>query len=426
MMFLNNPQGCIAPLAENAAPCCAEEGENLMQKIAMKTPLVEMDGDEMTRVLWQWIKELLIEPYVDLKTEYYDLGLVNRDKTDDQVTVDAANATAKYGVAVKCATITPNAQRVEEYSLKKMWKSPNGTIRAMLDGTVFRAPILIRGIEPTVRTWKAPITIARHAYGDVYKNTEMKIPGPGKAELVYTAADGTETRALIHDFKGAGIIQGQHNLDESIESFARSCFEYALDTRQDLWFSTKDTISKIYDHNFKDIFADLFAAEYEEKFKAAGIEYFYTLIDDAVARVIRSKGGFIWACKNYDGDVMSDMIATAFGSLSMMTSVLVSPKGYYEYEAAHGTVTRHYYRYLKGEETGTNPVATIFAWTGALRKRGQLDDLPDLAAFADKLEKATIDTIESGVMTGDLASIFQGEAKSVPSRAFMQAIVEKL
>ena len=426
MIFLNNPQGCIAPFAENAAPCCAEEGENLMQKIAMKTPLVEMDGDEMTRVLWQWIKELLIEPYVDLKTEYYDLGLVNRDKTDDQVTVDAANATAKYGVAVKCATITPNAQRVEEYSLKKMWKSPNGTIRAMLDGTVFRAPILIRGIEPTVRTWKAPITIARHAYGDVYKNTEMKIPGPGKAELVYTAADGTETRALIHDFKGAGIIQGQHNLDESIESFARSCFEYALDTRQDLWFSTKDTISKIYDHNFKDIFADLFAAEYEEKFKAAGIEYFYTLIDDAVARVIRSKGGFIWACKNYDGDVMSDMIATAFGSLSMMTSVLVSPKGYYEYEAAHGTVTRHYYRYLKGEETGTNPVATIFAWTGALRKRGQLDDLPDLAAFADKLEKATIDTIESGVMTGDLASIFQGEAKSVPSRAFMQAIAEKL
>ena len=426
MMSLNNPQGCIAPFAENAAPCCAEEGENLMQKIAMKTPLVEMDGDEMTRVLWQWIKELLIEPYVDLKTEYYDLGLVNRDKTDDQVTVDAANATAKYGVAVKCATITPNAQRVEEYSLKKMWKSPNATIRAMLDGTVFRAPILVRGIEPTVRTWKAPITIARHAYGDVYKNTEMKIPGPGKAELVYTAADGTETRALIHDFKGAGIIQGQHNLDESIESFARSCFEYALDTRQDLWFSTKDTISKIYDHNFKDIFADLFAAEYEEKFKAAGIEYFYTLIDDAVARVIRSKGGFIWACKNYDGDVMSDMIATAFGSLSMMTSVLVSPKGYYEYEAAHGTVTRHYYRYLKGEETGTNPVATIFAWTGALRKRGQLDDLPDLAAFADKLEKATIDTIESGIMTGDLASIFQGEAKSVPSRAFMQAIAEKL
>ncbi len=426
MIFLNNPQGCIASFAENAAPCCAEEGENLMQKIAMKTPLVEMDGDEMTRVLWQWIKELLIEPYVDLKTEYYDLGLVNRDKTDDQVTVDAANATAKYGVAVKCATITPNAQRVEEYSLKKMWKSPNGTIRAMLDGTVFRAPILVRGIEPTVRTWKAPITIARHAYGDVYKNTEMKIPGPGKAELVYTAADGTETRALIHDFKGAGIIQGQHNLDESIESFARSCFEYALDTRQDLWFSTKDTISKIYDHNFKDIFADLFAAEYEEKFKAAGIEYFYTLIDDAVARVIRSKGGFIWACKNYDGDVMSDMIATAFGSLSMMTSVLVSPKGYYEYEAAHGTVTRHYYRYLKGEETGTNPVATIFAWTGALRKRGQLDDLPDLAAFADKLEKATIDTIESGIMTGDLASIFQGEAKSVPSRAFMQAIAEKL
>ena len=427
MMFLNNPQGCIAHFAENAAPCCAEEGENLMQKIAMKTPLVEMDGDEMTRVLWQWIKELLIEPYVDLKTEYYDLGLVNRDKTDDQVTVDAANATAKYGVAVKCATITPNAQRVEEYSLKKMWKSPNGTIRAMLDGTVFRAPILVRGIEPTVRTWKAPITIARHAYGDVYKNTEMKIPGPGKAELVYTAADGTETRALIHDFKGAGIIQGQHNLDESIESFARSCFEYALDTRQDLWFSTKDTISKIYDHNFKDIFADLFAAEYEEKFKAAGIEYFYTLIDDAVARVIRSKGGFIWACKNYDGDVMSDMIATAFGSLSMMTSVLVSPKGYYEYEAAHGTVTRHYYRYLKGEETGTNPVATIFAWTGALRKRGQLDDLPDLAAFADKLEKATLDTIAQGKMTKDLALITTlTDVTVLNSRDFILAIRENL
>ena len=398
-----------------------------MQKIAMKTPLVEMDGDEMTRVLWQWIKELLIEPYVDLKTEYYDLGLVNRDKTDDQVTVDAANATAKYGVAVKCATITPNAQRVEEYSLKKMWKSPNGTIRAMLDGTVFRAPILIRGIEPTVRTWKAPITIARHAYGDVYKNTEMKIPGPGKAELVYTAADGTETRALIHDFKGAGIIQGQHNLDESIESFARSCFEYALDTRQDLWFSTKDTISKIYDHNFKDIFADLFAAEYEEKFKAAGIEYFYTLIDDAVARVIRSKGGFIWACKNYDGDVMSDMVSSAFGSLAMMTSVLVSPAGVYEYEAAHGTVQRHYYKHLKGERTSTNPVATIFAWSGALRKRAELDGLPELASFADALEAATLAPIEAGRMTGDLARITSlPDPQALSTEEFIAAVRAEL
>ncbi len=399
---------------------------HLMQKIAMKTPLVEMDGDEMTRVLWKWIKELLLEPYVDLKTEYYDLGLVHRNETDDRVTLEAAKATARYGVAVKCATITPNAQRMEEYGLKRMWKSPNGTIRSLLDGTVFRAPILIHGIEPTVRTWQAPITIARHAYGDVYKNTELKIPGPGKAELVYTAEDGIETRSLIHEFKGAGVIQGMHNLDESIASFAHSCFEYALDTHQDLWFSTKDTISKIYDHDFKDIFAEIYSAEYEEKFRAAGLTYFYTLIDDAVARVIRSKGGFIWACKNYDGDVMSDMIATAFGSLSMMTSVLVSPKGYYEYEAAHGTVTRHYYRYLKGEETGTNPVATIFAWTGALRKRGQMDGLEDLCAFADRLEKATVDTIESGIMTGDLASIFHGESRSVPSRVFMNYIAERI
>ncbi|MGN1249802.1 MAG: NADP-dependent isocitrate dehydrogenase [Candidatus Spyradocola sp.] len=397
-----------------------------MQKIAMKTPLVEMDGDEMTRVLWKWIKEMLLEPYIDLKTEYYDLGLPHRDETDDQVTVDAALATEKYGVAVKCATITPNAQRVEEYHLKQMWKSPNGTIRAMLDGTVFRAPIIVDGVEPTVRTWKAPITIARHAYGDIYKNTELKIPGAGKAELVYTAEDGTVTRALIHDFKGPGIVQGVHNLDSSISSFARACFDYALDTKQDLWFSTKDTISKQYDHNFKDIFADIFEAEYKQRFEAAGIEYFYTLIDDAVARVIRSKGGFIWACKNYDGDVMSDMLATAFGSLSMMTSVLVSPTGKYEYEAAHGTVTRHYYRYLKGEETGTNPVATIFAWPGALRKRGQLDDLPDLCAFADKLEKATLDTIESGVMTGDLAAIFNRPATSVTSRVFLQAIADRL
>ncbi|MGI5884090.1 MAG: NADP-dependent isocitrate dehydrogenase [Candidatus Spyradocola sp.] len=397
-----------------------------MQKIAMKTPLVEMDGDEMTRVLWKWIKEMLLEPYIDLKTEYYDLGLPHRDETDDQVTLDAAAATEKYGVAVKCATITPNQQRVEEYHLKQMWKSPNATIRAILDGTVFRAPILVKGVSPTVRTWKAPITIARHAYGDVYKNTEMKIPGPGKVELVYTAPDGTETRALVHNFRGPGIAQGMHNLDDSIASFARACFAYALDTHQDLWFSTKDTISKIYDHNFKDIFADIYAAEYKEKFEAAGIEYFYTLIDDAVARVIRSKGGFIWACKNYDGDVMSDMIATAFGSLSMMTSVLVSPKGYYEYEAAHGTVTRHYYRYLKGEETGTNPVATIYAWTGALRKRGQMDEIPELCAFADKLEKAVIDTIESGVMTGDLAAMYEGEAKSVSSRAFLQAIADRL
>ena len=392
----------------------------------MKTPLVEMDGDEMTRVLWKWIKEMLLEPYIDLKTEYYDLGLPNRDATNDQVTVDSALATEKYGVAVKCATITPNAQRMTEYNLHKMWKSPNATIRAMLDGTVFRAPIIVDGIDPTVRTWKMPITIARHAYGDIYKNSEILIPGAGKAEIVFTAEDGTETRMPIHEFKGPGIVQGIHNLDSSIASFAHACFDYALDTKQDLWFSTKDTISKTYDHHFKDIFAEIYENEYAEKFKEAGIEYFYTLIDDAVARVIRSKGGFIWACKNYDGDVMSDMLATAFGSLSMMTSVLVSPTGKYEYEAAHGTVTRHYYRYLKGEETGTNPVATIFAWTGALRKRGQLDDIPELCAFADKLEKVTIETIEGGVMTNDLAMIFNREAKSVTTRVFLQAIADKL
>ncbi len=397
-----------------------------MNKIQMKTPLVEMDGDEMTRVLWGWIKDELLLPFIDLKTEYYDLGLPNRDKTGDQVTIDSAYATKKYGVAVKCATITPNAQRVTEYNLREMWKSPNATIRAILDGTVFRAPILVDGISPYVTTWKSPITIARHAYGDIYKNSEMSIPSAGKAELVFTDANGNETRKLIQKFKGPGIVQGIHNLDSSIESFAKSCFDFALDTKQDLWFSTKDTISKTYDHHFKDIFADLYANVYEDKFKAAGIEYFYTLIDDAVARVIRSKGGFIWALKNYDGDVMSDMLATAFGSLSMMTSVLVSPDGNYEYEAAHGTVTRHYYRYLKGEETGTNPIATIFAWTGALRKRGQLDNTPDLCAFADKLEKATLDTVEGGVMTNDLAILFNRPAKSVTTREFLAAIREKL
>ena len=376
-----------------------------MAKIEMKTPLVEMDGDEMTRIIWQIIKDELICPYVDLKTEYYDLGLENRDATDDQVTIDSAEATKRLGVAVKCATITPNAQRVEEYHLKQMWKSPNGTIRAILDGTVFRAPIVVKGIEPVVRCWKKPITIARHAYGDVYKNAEMRIPGPGKVELVYTAADGTETRELVHDFTGAGVVQGQHNLDDSIESFARSCFEFALSSKQDLWFATKDTISKKYDHRFKDVFADLYEAEYRAKFEAAGIEYFYTLIDDAVARIMKAEGGFIWACKNYDGDVMSDMLSSGFGSLAMMTSVLVSPHGYYEYEAAHGTVQRHYYKHLKGEPTSTNSVATIFAWTGALRKRGELDETPELVEFADRLERATIDTIESGSMTGDLARI---------------------
>ena len=376
-----------------------------MEKIKMITPLVEMDVDEMTRILWKMIKDELILPYIDLKTEYYDLGLEHRNETDDQVTIDSANASKKYGVAVKCATITPNAARVEEYNLKEMWKSPNGTIRAMLDGTVFRAPIIVKGIEPCVKNWEKPITLARHAYGDVYKNTEMKIPGPGKAELVFTDENGKETRATIQEFKGPGIIQGIHNIDKSIESFARACFNYALDTKQELWFATKDTISKKYDHNFKDIFQEIFDKEYKAKFDAAGITYFYTLIDDAVARVMKSKGGVIWACKNYDGDVMSDMVSSAFGSLAMMTSVLVSPDGLYEYEAAHGTVQRHYYKHLKGEETSTNSVATIFAWTGALRKRGQLDKIPELMEFADKLEKATLTTIESGKMTKDLALI---------------------
>ena len=398
-----------------------------MAKIEMKTPLVEMDGDEMTRIIWQIIKDELICPYVGLKTEYYDLGLENRDATDDQVTVDSAEATKRLGVAVKCATITPNAQRVEEYHLKQMWKSPNGTIRAILDGTVFRAPIVVKGIEPVVRCWKKPITIARHAYGDVYKNAEMRIPGPGKMELVYTAADGTETRELIHDFTGAGVVQGQHNLDDSIESFARSCFEFALSSKQDLWFATKDTISKKYDHRFKDVFADLYEAEYRAKFEAAGIEYFYTLIDDAVARIMKAEGGFIWACKNYDGDVMSDMLSSAFGSLAMMTSVLVSPHGYYEYEAAHGTVQRHYYKHLKGEPTSTNSVATIFAWTGALRKRGELDGTPELVDFANRLEAATLHTIEAGKMTGDLARITTlPNPTTLGTREFILAIRETL
>ena len=392
----------------------------------MKTPLVEMDGDEMTRILWQKIKDKLILPYVDLKTEYYDLGLKHRDETDDRVTVESAEATLKYGVAVKCATITPNAQRVEEYGLKQMWKSPNGTIRAILDGTVFRAPVVVKGVSPCVRNWEKPITIARHAYGDVYKNTEYRVPGPGKAELCFTGEDGSEVRQTIMQFEGPGIIQGQHNTDRSITSFARSCFNYALSVKQDLWFSTKDTISKIYDHRFKDIFAELYETEFKAAFEAAGIEYFYTLIDDAVARVIRSRGGFIWALKNYDGDVMSDMIATAFGSLAMMTSVLVSPGGQFEYEAAHGTVTRHYYRYLKGEETSTNPVATIFAWTGALRKRGELDGLADLQAFADRLEKATLATIESGRMTKDLVALSEGEATGLNSDAFLDAIAQTM
>ena len=377
----------------------------MAEKIKMTTPLVEMDGDEMTRILWKMIKDELLIPYIDLKTEYYDLGLEHRNETDDRVTVESAEATKKYGVAVKCATITPNAARMTEYNLKEMWKSPNGTIRAILDGTVFRAPIVVKGIEPCVRNWKKPITLARHAYGDVYKNTEIKVPGPGKAELVFTAEDGTETRELIHQFTGSGIIQGIHNTDKSITSFARSCFSYALATKQDLWFATKDTISKKYDHDFKDIFQEVYEKEFEAQFKDAGITYFYTLIDDAVARVMKAEGGFIWACKNYDGDVMSDMVSSAFGSLAMMTSVLVSPAGVYEYEAAHGTVQRHYYKHLKGEETSTNSVATIFAWTGALRKRGELDGLDDLIAFADRLEKATLKTIEDGKMTKDLALI---------------------
>lgn len=398
-----------------------------MEKIEMKTPLVEMDGDEMTRVIWKMIKDILITPYVDLKTEYYDLGLEYREKTKDQVTVDSANATKKYGVAVKCATITPNAERVKEYNLTQMWKSPNGTIRAMLDGTVFRTPILVKGITPFIPSWKKPITIARHAYGDVYKNTEMIVAGGSKAELVVTDKDGNETRSLIHDFDTDGIIQGLHNIDKSIGSFARACFNYALDMKKDLWFATKDTISKKYDHRFKDIFNEIFEAEYKEKFEKAGITYFYTLIDDAVARVVRSEGGYIWACKNYDGDVMSDMVATAFGSLAMMTSVLVSPDGIYEYEAAHGTVQRHYYKYLKGETTSTNSVATLFAWSGALRKRGELDGLDALVDYADKLEKATIQTIEDGVMTGDLYLLSTLENKQkVDTETFLVEINKRL
>ena len=398
-----------------------------MEKIRMMTPLVEMDGDEMTRILWKMIKEELLLPFVDLKTEYYDLGLEKRDETNDQITIDAAEATKKYGVAVKCATITPNAARVEEYHLKEMWKSPNGTIRAILDGTVFRAPIIIKGIEPYVKTWKKPITLARHAYGDVYKASEMQIPGPGKVELVYTAEDGSKKAVTVHEFKGPGVVQGMHNLDASIESFARSCFTYALATKQDVWFATKDTISKKYDHHFKDIFQEIFEKEYKEQFDAVGITYFYTLIDDAVARVVKSEGGFIWACKNYDGDVMSDLVATAFGSLAMMTSVLVSPHGYYEYEAAHGTVQRHYYQHLAGKETSTNPMATIFAWSGALRKRGELDQIPELMQFADCLEKASVKTIESGRMTKDLALITElTDVKVLNSAAFIQEIRKEL
>lgn len=399
----------------------------MADKIQMKTPLVEMDGDEMTRIIWKMIKDILLTPYIDLKTEYYDLGLEHREATDDQVTFDSAYATKKYGVAVKCATITPNADRVVEYNLKQMWKSPNGTIRALLDGTVFRSPIVVKGITPFIPTWTKPITIARHAYGDVYKNTEMVVEANSKAELVVTKADGTEERALIHNFETPGILQGLHNLDKSIESFARACFNYALDLKQDLWFSTKDTISKKYDHRFKDIFAEIYEKEYKEKFEAAGIEYFYTLIDDAVARVVRSNGGYIWACKNYDGDVMSDMVATAFGSLAMMTSVLVSPDGVYEYEAAHGTVQRHYYKHLKGEKTSTNSMATLFAWTGALRKRGELDNTPELVDFANKLEQASIQTIEDGIMTGDLYALSSLENKrTVDTETFLQEINNRL
>jgi isocitrate dehydrogenase len=399
----------------------------MSDKIKMTVPLVEMDGDEMTRILWKMIKDELILPYVDLKTEYYDLGLENRNLTDDQVTRDAANATLKYGVAVKCATITPNQARVEEYKLKEMWKSPNGTIRAMLDGTVFRAPIIVNGIKPCVTNWKKPITLARHAYGDVYKNAEIKVPGPGKAELVFTAEDGTVTKELIHEFKGPGIIQGIHNTIASITSFAYACFNYALETKQDLWFATKDTISKKYDHTFKDIFQDIYDSEYKEKFAEAGIKYFYTLIDDAVARVVKEEGGFIWACKNYDGDVMSDMVSSAFGSLSMMTSVLVSPKGVFEYEAAHGTIQKHYYRYLEGEEPKSNPIATIFAWSGALKKRGELDKNKELADFGERLEKAVIKTVESGIMTADLSRISTlPETKTVNTMDFFKAIKDNL
>ena len=398
-----------------------------MTKIQMTTPLVEMDGDEMTRIIWQMIKDELICPFVDLKTEYYDLGLENRNATDDMVTFESAEATKRLGVAVKCATITPNAARVEEYDLKQMWKSPNGTIRAMLDGTVFRTPIIVKGIEPCVRNWVKPITIARHAYGDVYKNAEIRVPGPGKVELVYTGEDGTEIRELVHEYDGAGVAQGMHNLDASIASFAMSCFEFALDTKQDLWFATKDTISKKYDHRFKDIFQEIYDDQYAARFEEAGIEYFYTLIDDAVARVMKAEGGFIWACKNYDGDVMSDMVSSAFGSLAMMTSVLVSPAGVYEYEAAHGTVQRHYYQHLEGKETSTNSVATIFAWSGALRKRGELDELPELVAFADRLEAATLATIEAGEMTGDLARITTlPNPTTLSTGEFIQAIARRL
>lgn len=399
-----------------------------MDKIKMLTPLVEMDGDEMTRIIWQQIKDEIILPFVDLKTEYYDLGLPNREATGDTVTVAAAEANKKYGVSVKCATITANEQRMEEYKLSKMWASPNATIRAILDGTVFRKPIIVNGISPAVKSWQKPITMARHAYGDVYKATEYRIPGPGKAELVFINADGTKWHETVYNFEEAGVLQAQYNKDSSINSFARCCFEYALETKQDLWFATKDTISKIYDQSFKSIFQNIYNTEYKYKFEKLGIEYFYTLIDDAVARVIRSKGGFIWACKNYDGDVMSDMISTAFGSLAMMTSVLVSPEGVYEYEAAHGTVTQHYYRYLKGEETSTNPMATLFAWTGALRKRGELDRIPELAEFAVNVEKIAISTIEEGTMTGDLINMWESITKTnkVSSLEFLQAIREKL
>ena len=399
-----------------------------MEKIQMTTPLVELDGDEMTRIIWQEIKEQLLLPYIDLKTVYFDLGLPNREATGDQVTVDSANAIREYGVGVKCATITPNAQRVVEYNLTEMWKSPNGTIRAILDGTVFRAPIMVKGISPVVKNWKKPITIARHAYGDVYKAVEYRVPGPGLAELVFTGAGGQCSRQTIFQFTGSGVIQGQYNKDDSIQSFARSCFQYAIDTKQDLWFSTKDTISKKYDHTFKDLFQDIYESEYKERFESLGIKYFYTLIDDAVARVIRSQGGFIWACKNYDGDVMSDMVSTAFGSLAMMTSVLVSPEGKYEYEAAHGTVTQHYYRYMRGENPSTNPMATLFAWTGALAKRGELDGNEALVSFAAKLEQAAIATIENGVMTKDLSALWEGEvpAKTVTTGEFLTAIRENL
>jgi len=399
----------------------------MTEKIRMNVPLVEMDGDEMTRIIWKMIKNLLLEPYIDLKTEYYDLGLIKRDETNDEITVEAANAIKKYGVGVKCATITPNAQRVKEYDLKSMWKSPNGTIRAILDGTVFRTPIIVNSINPLMKTWKKPITVARHAYGDIYRDVEYKVEGPGKMELVFTSETGEETRQTIHVFNGPGVVMGMHNLDKSIESFARSCFNYALDMKQDLWFASKDTISKIYDHRFKDIFQEIYDAEYDAKFKDAGIEYFYTLIDDAVARVVKSEGGFIWACKNYDGDVMSDMVATAFGSLAMMTSVLVSPEGYYEYEAAHGTVQKHYYNHLKGQLTSTNSMATLFAWTGALRKRGELDGINELVEFADKLESTSIRTIEEGVMTKDLAPLSELENKKiVNTEEFLLEIKKRL